>query len=330
MQVIGDKCYVASVKPGSDAEAKGLKAGDLVLSIDGREPVRQNLWLISYVYYSLRPQAGMRLVVQTPEGKTRQLDVMAKVKEGKKIVDLSGATGASYFDINEMEREFEDDYRAREHRYEKYGEDLFIWEMKAFDLTETGVDEMMAKAKKHKTLVLDLRGNGGGAVDTLKRLVGYFFDRDIKISDLRARKERKPMIAKTRGKDIFTGKVVVLVDSRSASCSELFARIMQLEKRGTVIGDVTAGAVMQAMVHPHQLGVDSIVPYAVYITDADLIMADGKSLEKTGVVPDELMLPKPTDLAARRDPVLAYAASLAGVKLEPEKAATLFPVEWRK
>ncbi|MCA1592465.1 MAG: hypothetical protein LC754_07405, partial [Acidobacteria bacterium] len=121
-----------------------------------------------------------------------------------------------------------------------------------------------------------------------------------------------------------------IVDSESASAAELFARIMQLEKRGTVIGDHTSGKVMQSRYFGHQHGVDVVAFYGVSITDADVIMSDGKSLEQVGVTPDQVVLPKPTDIAAKRDPVLAHAASLVGVKLDPEKAGALFPVEWRK
>src|SRR6266446_239783 len=59
MQMIGDKCYVVAVKPGSDAEAKGLKVGDLIYSLDGIKPVRENLWTLRYLYYSLRQRPGM-------------------------------------------------------------------------------------------------------------------------------------------------------------------------------------------------------------------------------------------------------------------------------
>ena len=64
--------------------------------------------------------------------------------------------------------------------------------------------------------------------------------------------------------------------------------------------------------------------------DADIIMTDGKSLEHFGVVPDELRLPTAQDMAAKRDPVLAYAVSLLGGKITPAEAGALFPLEWRK
>ena len=59
-------------------------------------------------------------------------------------------------------------------------------------------------------------------------------------------------------------------------------------------------------------------------------MTDGKTLEHLGVTPDEVKLPTAADLAAKRDPVLAYAISLLGGNVSSEKAGALFPIEWRK
>ena len=328
MQAIGDQCFVAAVKPDSDAQAKGMKRGDLVLSIDGFKPTRKELWKVEYYYYALSPRPGMRLVLQSPGQQPRQLDVAAKVKQGKRLLNVSGS-GTSSQDINDLIRESEDADRRMRHRFQKLG-GVIVWKMPTFVFEPEQVDSIMNdQIKGNAGLILDLRGNQGGYVRTLELLVGNFFDHDLKIADRKGRKEKKPVMAKTRGKDIFLGKVVVLVDSKSASASELFARLMQIEKRGVVIGDVSAGAVMQSRFYPRELGVNTVVFYGASITDADVIMTDGNSLEHTGVTPDELLIPTPEDMAATRDPVMARAAELLGVKLDPVKAGALFPIEWK-
>ena len=323
MQMIQDKCYVVAIKPGSDAEAKGLKEGDEILSVEGFRPIRENLWKIRYTYQALRPKLGMRLVVKKPDGREQQLDLVAKINQRKRVVDLTGN------DVFDLIREAENEEHFNRHRYYELGDDLLIWKMPAFDLEDSKVDEMVGKAKKRKALILDLRGNGGGYETTLLRMVSNFFDHDVKLGDVKRRKETKPLLAKTRGTNAYSGKLIVLIDSRSGSAAELFARIVQLEKRGSVIGDVSAGAVMRSRAYDHKHGLDVVIFYAASITDADIIMTDGQSLERVGVVPDELKLPTPLELATKLDPVLSYAASLAGVTVSPEKAGAMFPVEWR-
>jgi carboxyl-terminal processing protease len=327
MQMIGDKCYVVAVKPGSDAEAKGVKPGDEVISVGGYPTGRDVTWELKYLFYTLRPAPGIRVVLRKG-GQPQQIDVMANVKQGKRVYDLTGSSGGN--DIWELIRESENEGRMRRHRTLELTDDVLIWKMPEFDLAESQVDEIIDKARKRKALILDMRGNPGGLVLTLKRLVGDLFDHDIKIADLKGRKELKPMVGKSRGDRAFRGTLIVLVDSESASGAEILARVVQLEKRGTVIGDRTAGAVMQSESFEHQLGTDTVIFYAASITDADVIMADGKSLEGIGVTPDETILPSSSDLLAGRDPALSRAAALAGAKLAPEKAASLFPIEWRK
>jgi carboxyl-terminal processing protease len=121
--------------------------------------------------------------------------------------------------------------------------------------------------------------------------------------------------------------VIVLVDSESASAAEIFARVMQLEKCGTVIGDRTSGSVMEAAgFYFASSGVD----YGAEVTIANLIMTDGNSLEHRGVTPDDVSFPQPLDLASGRDPLLSRAAQELGVTLPPETAGKLFPYEWPK
>lgn len=323
MRAIGDGCYVVAVRPGSDADKKGLRVGDRILSIDGRAPSRSTLWLMSYFYYTLRPQPGMKLAVASPGGEPRQLEVVAKVTQKKKLLDLN-----SNLDIWKEIHAAEKEARLTRHRYYRLGEEALVWQMPQFDLDDREVDKLVGEAKGRKAVILDLRGNGGGRVKTLERLVANFFDRDVEIATVKERDKSEPLVAKTRGGDAFKGALVVLVDSGSGSAAELFARVVQLEKRGTVVGDRSAGAVMRSRYHSHGYGSGTSVFYGVSITNADLIMRDGKSLESAGVVPDELLLPSPEDMAAGLDPVLARAAEIAGFELDPKKAGEMFPVEW--
>jgi len=167
-------------------------------------------------------------------------------------------------------------------------------------------------------------------VTTINRLISNLFDRDVKIGDTKSRKETKAEIAKSRGEKAYDGKLMILVDSRSASASEVLARTIQLEKRGVIIGDRTAGAVMTSRRFGYQVGVDVVVFYGASVTVSDLIMSDGNSLEHVGVTPDEVKLPTAEDIAAGRDVVLAYAASLGGVTLDPLEAGKVFPLEIKK
>ena len=323
-QAIGDRCYVTAVQPKSDAEAKGLAPGDLILSLDGFTPAREEAWKLRYIYNALRPKNGVRLVVQSPDGKQRQLDIQAAVAQGKQRVDLTRES-----DFWTLVREAENDEKLHRHRYAEVG-DLLIWKMPQFDLEERQIRDLIKKAGRQKGLILDLRGNGGGSVETLQTLAGLLFDHAVKIADLRKRKETSDMMARSRKSSSFSGPLVVIIDSDSASSSEILARLVQLEKRGTVIGDRSAGAVMQARHIGLQIGADSIVPYGVSVTDADVIMSDGKSLEKTGVTPDELVLPSAKDLASNTDPVLTRAAKILSFDLDPQAAGALFPIQWRK
>jgi C-terminal processing protease CtpA/Prc len=319
MQMVGDACFVTEVNPKSDAGAKGLRVGDEVLEVDGHRPTRDNLWKMNYRYYALMPARSIRLSVRgAGDQQAREIEVLSKVEK----------TAETAFYFTNIWR-YNSETRLEDDRFYEQG-DLVVWRMPTFDISPEQVDRLVERVRKFKTLILDLRGNGGGYQVTLERLAGYFFDHDVKIADLKGRKEMKPILAKTRGDKVFKGQLVVLVDSESGSAAELFARMVQLEKRGTVIGDRTAGAVMTSKGYDHQIGVGGTLYYGTSITIADVIMPDGKSLEKVGVIPDELVLPSASDIAGRRDPVLTRAAAIAGVQLPPEKAGTLFPVEWLK
>lgn len=324
LRPVGDRVYVAAVKPGSDAEAKGLKVGDAVISVDGKTVGRGSVDMFRYIYFSLRPVPQMRLVVQSPGGEPRQIDVLTKIDPGRRLKDFTQGE-----DVWDYLRELED--ASIVHRYFESGDkDVFVWKVPSFLGDLSNLKQITGRLLQCKAVVFDLRGNPGGREDTLAALLGLVLDHDVQIAERRGRgKPKKPLVVKSQGDKAFKGKVVVVVDGDSASSAELFARVIQLEKRGVVIGDTTSGAVMEAQLYSREMGAQFSIFYGLLVTESDLIMADGMSLEGTGVVPDTSALPTAEDLAAGRDPVLARAVKLAGGEISAEKAGTFFPYDWK-
>ena len=320
ISMYGDRAFITGVMQNSDADKKGLKIGDEVLKVNGFHPTRSELWKLLYYYEILSPKTNLTFDVKSPTGEVRQLQIATKIRALKKTIDL-----ANTFDLSDAIREGEKRGGLNTYFKEIGNDDVLVWKLPTFVFDPKDVGDFIARAKNKKTLIIDLRGNGGGIVDTLEEMVGYFFDHDLKIADLKGRKKLDPQQAKTKGSSVFKGKVIVLIDSNSASASEIFARTMQLEKRGIVLGDISAGAVMQSRPHSFEMGIEKVIRYGMNLTMADVIMPDGKSLEHVGVIPDELILPTGQDLAERRDPVLARALELSGQKVESSIAGNFFP-----
>jgi C-terminal processing protease CtpA/Prc len=317
MGFIGESCYLTAVQPESDAASQGLKPGDQILGMEGFRLERNSAWKLQYSFETLAPRSGMHLIVAAPNSAPRELLVKAKVKKLPTVLDLD-------FDWRDRGQML-----MNKPRIVRSG-DLSILKLPNFQWDYREVDPMLAQAAESKTLILDLRGNGGGLQSELTYLLAHVLERDAEIGQPMSRKSEKPLLVKVKNDNKhFAGKLIVLIDSDSASAAEIFARVIQLEKRGTVLGDRSSGRVMEATILRGQTNSAFNLPFALELTISDLIMTDGKSLEHSGVVPDEPLLPTASDLAARRDPVLARAAHLAGIELTPEKAGTLFPIIWQ-
>ncbi len=315
MQMFGNECLIVSVKKDSDAEKQGLEVGDKVLNIGKFIPNRQHLWKIVYVLYRLDPANTVDLNIEKVDGSQKSLTVKAKT-------------------MTQKQRREELKKKKSKEKFEPFkcqevDAELIACKLYSFSVERNDIDKMMKQAANYKKMVLDLRGNGGGYVIIEEYLIGHFFDRDIKVADMITRKKTEVRIAKSRGDKVFKGELTVLIDSNSASASEMFARVIQIEKRGKVFGDVSKGAVMTSIYRPMfspGSGLADILVSSVgmSVTIADVVMKDGSRLEKAGVIPDVPIVPNGFALSKKTDPVLAYAATILGAEISPEKAGEFY------
>jgi len=295
-----------------------------VISLLGIKPTRSELWKMMYYFYAINPQSRFKMVVRTPKGETKEVVSDTQIKKLPRILNLENAV-----DWNDYYRSITQEDESESHRFVS-ANDIVVWKMRTFAFDPDQVNSIFdSRIKGNSNLILDLRGNGGGYVKTLEAVAANLFPENMKIADVKERKDSDVMESDSRGSDAFKGKLVVIVDHDSASASEILARFIQLKERGVVIGDRTAGFVMQARSIVNTMGVNTQIAYGESISDAEVILPDGKSIEKVGVIPDIPVLPTAEDLGYERDPALAAAFKYLGVEVTSADAGKLFPIDWQ-
>ena len=323
MGMVGNDCYVIHLDPKSDAARQGVAIGDKVKSVNGFVPARANLWQLNYLFNDLHPLPGLHVELTSPAGQTRTLDLAGKVHQQGSFLDLSMTSDG--MDRSRFEQEADKYWMQLKPVTVRSVPDVLLIRMPSFLMSAGEVKRQFHEMHDRVVLILDLRGNGGGEVEALDELLGEIFSDNLNLATRQARGKSEPWVINGTGKNAYSGRVLVLVDAQSASASELFARAMQLTDRGTVIGDQTMGAVMEAKRLPYALSNgENVIVYGTSVTVADIVMSDGGHLEKTGVTPDFVVLPSADDLNAGRDPALAQALSFAGHPMDATAAAKLF------
>jgi C-terminal processing protease CtpA/Prc len=319
--IVGNDAYITQVRPKTDAATK-LHLGDQVLAFNGIDVNRKTLWIVDYLFGSLRPSPAEELTIRSPQGAVSK--VVVSNKDSLIPRDWNAGLDSNLTPLKRL-------YSAQSHiarpRFVDHG-DIAVCKLWSISIDQRDLPVMFGKIHSHKILILDLRSGGGGYEDTLAQILSELFEGEVLIENRVGRKDTKPLLAKGRGMEAFKGKVIVLVNGDTAATGEAFARTVQLQNRGIVIGDHTAGSNMETDSYREYVSPDAAIIYSIDVTIADLLMSDGKSLEGVGVTPDQIIIPTQDDIANGRDPVLAKAAALAGWDITPEEAGKLFPFEW--
>lgn len=134
------------------------------------------------------------------------------------------------------------------------------------------------QAEKIDGLVIDLRNNGGGALQEANSLVGLFIERGATVQ-VRNAEGRIDILGDPDKSVAYDGPLAVLVNRLSASASEIFAGAIQDYQRGVVIGSQTFGKGTVQSVTPLEHG-------QLKLTRAKFYRISGESTQHMGVVPD--------------------------------------------
>lgn len=159
-------------------------------------------------------------------------------------------------------------------------------------------------------LILDLRYNSGGETRSLAAILAEVFPDRVDLGHTRARGDDRPDGHRSPRHPLaahYRGPLAVLVSEGSASAAEIFASVVQQQRRGPVLGTATPGKVLVAVNWPLPGG--GALQLSVY----DYVAPDGRRLEGRGVTPDLVVPPVP---GAEPDPQIEAAlAALRSTRL---------------
>lgn len=193
------------------------------------------------------------------------------------------------------------------------------------------VREILGKlqAKNVSSVVLDLRGNGGGLLDHARDISGLFIEQGP-VVQTRDSSGHIEVLRDTDPSVVFGGQVVVLVDRFSASAAEILAGALQDYERAVVIGtSPTHGkGTVQAVVDLDRMSPNGQDPLGLYkITVQEYFRVSGASTQLKGVVPD-VTLPDPTSFVDSGERTLFHAIPWSTIKAAPfRKVAHTWQVE---
>jgi C-terminal processing protease CtpA/Prc len=196
------------------------------------------------------------------------------------------------------------------YKHQNYEGNVGYLKLRAFMLSPGEVGAMLHKVRNSGAVIIDLRGNGGGAAETLTALAGFFSDQPYEMATQVGRDKTESLKVKPRTPRM-VAPVVVMLDDESASASEMFARDMQIRKRAVVVGDNSSGRVNRAQIFWEKVGAHDMVEFGIEIAVSKVVMEDGEELENRGVTPDEFCVPTTKDLHDEKDVCLDKARELA-------------------
>jgi carboxyl-terminal processing protease len=276
---------VMAIMPGSPSAKQGeLKAEDLILKVGqgNEEPVDVVDMRLDNAVKLIRGKKGtwVKLTVKKPSGIIKVISILRDVvvmeeSYAKSILvnDSKNSQKIGYINLPS----FYVDFNNRGGR--SCSEDI-------------KKELLKLKAENIEGIVLDLRNNGGGSLQDVVTMGGYFID-EGPIVQVKS-KEHEPYVLKDENKGVvYDGPLVILINQFSASASEILAAAMQDYKRAVIIGSNTSfgkGTVQRIFELDLPAMYKELNPIgSAKITTQKFYRINGGSTQLKGVVPDVIV-----------------------------------------
>lgn len=276
---------IAPIKD-SPAVAAGIQAGDIIAKIDDKDT--QNMSLTEAVSL-IRGEAGSEVKLTVFHLGADESEVIAITRQ--------------QITITSVDLTFEDNPAT-----EAEDDDLAYLKLSRFgDTTEQEWDNAVGQILQRdaKALILDLRNNPGGYLQTSIHIGSEFFKDGVIVGQQDTTGKVQNFNVERAGR-LQSIPVVVLINQGSASASEIVSGALQARDRAEIIG-VTSfgkGSVQQVIDLPNDT--------SLHVTIAKWLLPNGQNIDKEGIKPDQEVKIEDQDREAEQDPQLNAALQTAG------------------
>ncbi|MBQ2937969.1 MAG: S41 family peptidase [Clostridia bacterium] len=206
-----DKIQVLSTIKGSPAEKAGIQAGDIILNVDGVEYKADDMTAASN---NIKGEEGTKVSIELLRGSetvkyelTRE-KVKVNQVEGKVLENNIG-----YIEFTSFDETTAEDFK---NKFE--------------ELNQKGI----------KSLIIDLRNNGGGIVDQALEIADYIADKDSVLL-YEVDKNNKETVKKAKTDPIINMPIIILTNENTASASEILAGALKDLGKAKTVGTTTYG-----------------------------------------------------------------------------------------
>lgn len=275
----GQEIVIVAPIRGSPAEAAGIRAGDVIVAVNG-ESTRG--WTVNQAVLKIRGPKGTKvtLTVRHADGAQEDISIVrdrinvSSVFREPPSGQLRDANGGSVEDIG------------------------YVYISEFTERTPQELQPVLKEiaAKNPKGVIIDVRSNPGGLLNTTVEVADLFLERGLILVEVNKDGAERTFNARP-GRDDFPAQIpiVVLVDKASASGAEVMAAALRDNRRATIIGETTFGKGTVNNVRELSNG------GALYVSIARWLTPLRQQIEGVGLKPDLVVSLSEEDIQARRD-----------------------------